>query len=153
MINFGNIQAAAVKSIYKDKEKGRPQEYIVWSEKNGIVPISYQNSVLFFIPAEKCLLKSPEPGSKELVTDLFIEILNEIKEEDKLTDLRTIKVFEAKVNTFKTKEGEGIHLRSDYIKMFGKDAEFYSGVGKTKNFVFVKEFNKWVGALGIYKVR
>jgi hypothetical protein len=153
MINFGNIQAAAVKSIYKDKEKGKPQEYIVWSEKNGIVPISYQNSVIFFIPTEKCLLKSPETGSKELVTDLFIESLSEIKEEDKLTDLRTIKVFEAKVNTFKTKEGEEIHLRSDYVKMFGKDAEFYSGVGKTKNFVFVREFGKWVGCLGLYKVR
>ena len=153
MINFGNIQAAAVKDIYKNKEKGRPQEYIVWSEKDGIVPLSYQNSVIFFIRAEKCLLKSPEPGSKELVTDLFIESLKEIKEEDKLTDLRTIKVFEAKVNTYKTRENEGIHLRSDYVKMFGKDAEFYSGVGKTKNFVFVKEFNNWIGALGIYKVR
>lgn len=153
MINFGNLQAAAVKDIYKNKEKGRPHEYVVWGEKDGIVPLSYQNSVIFFIPAEKCLLKSPEPGSKELVTDLFIESLSEIKEEDKLTDLRTIKVFEAKVNTFKTKEGEEIHLNTDYVKMFGKDAEFYSGVGKTKNFVFVKEFNKWVGCLGLYKVR
>ena len=97
------------------------------------------------------MLKSPEPGSKELVTDLFIESLNEIKEKHKLTDLRTIKVFEAKVNTYKTGEDEAIHLRSDYVKMFGKDAEFYKGVGKTKNFVFVKEFNKWVGALGMYK--
>ena len=153
MINFGNIQAAAVKSIYKDKEKGKPQEYIVWSEKNRIVPISYQNSVIFFILTEKCLLKSPETGSKELVTDLFIESLNEIKEEHKLIDLRTIKVFEAKVNTYKAGDDEEIYLRSDYVKMFGKHAEFYRGVGKTKNFVFVKEFNNWIGALGIYKVR
>jgi hypothetical protein len=153
VINFGNIQAAAIKSIYKDKEKGRPQEYTVWSEKNGKVPISYQNSVIFFVPAEKCLLKSPETGSKELVTDLFIESLSEIKEEHKLTDLRTIKVFEAKVNTYKTREDEAIHLRSDYVKMFGKDAEFYKGVGKTKNFIFAKESGKWVGCLGLYKVR
>ena len=151
MIDFGKIQAAAVKDIYKNKEKGRPQNYVVWSEKNGIVPISYKDCVIFFIPTEKCLLKSPELGSKELVTDLFIESLNEIKEKHKLTDLRTIKVFEAKVNTYKTGEDEAIHLRSDYVKMFGKDAEFYKGVGKTKNFVFVKEFNKWVGALGMYK--
>ncbi len=151
MIDFGKIQAAAVKDIYKNKEKGRPQKYVVWSEKNGIVPISYKGHVIFFVPTEKCLLKSPEPGSKELVTDLFIESLNEIKEEYKLTDLRVTKVFEVKVSTFKTKEGEEIYLNADYEMMFGKHAEFYIGVGKTKNFVFVKEFNKWVGALGIYK--
>lgn len=151
MIDFGKIQAAAVKDIYKNKEKGRPQNYTVWSEKNGIVPISYKDCVIFFIPTEKCLLKSPEPGSKELVTDLFIESLNEIKEEDKLTDLRVTKVFEVKVSTFKAKEGKEIHLNTDYVMMFGKQAEFYTGVGKTKNFVFVKEFNKWVGALGMYK--
>jgi len=84
MIDFGNIQAAAVKSIYKNKEKGRPQEYIVWGEKNGIVPISYQSIVIFFVPEELCLLKSPETGSKKLVTDSFIEYLSEIKEEHKL---------------------------------------------------------------------
>ena len=94
MINFGNIQAAAVKSIYKNKEKGRPQEYIVWSEKNGIVPISYQNSVIFFVPAEKSLLKSPEDNK---TLEKFIEYITDIKEEHKLIDTRTIKIFDFKV--------------------------------------------------------
>lgn len=147
MINFGNIQAAAVKSIYKNKEKGRPQEYIVWSEKNGIVPISYQNSVIFFVPAEKSLLKSPEDNK---TLEKFIEYITDIKEEHKLIDTRTIKIFDFKVNMYKTNEDEELYLRSDYVKMFGKDAEFYDG---KKGFIYVKEFSKWVGCLGLYKVR
>mgnify|MGYP000179544397 CR=1 FL=1 len=156
MINFGNIQATAVKSIYKNKEKNRPQEYIVWGEKDAIVPVSYKMSVLFFIPTEKCLLKSfaDTPDTREgSVIGLFMKSLNEIKERDKLTDLGTTYVSETKLNVYKTEEGEEIHLRSDYIHMFGKKAEFYKGLGKTKNFIFVKEFGKWVGCLGLYKVR
>lgn len=153
MINFGNIQAAAVKSIYKNKSKGGPQEYMVWSEKDGIVPISYQNSVIFFIPAEKYLLKSFTDTRNGSVTDLFIESLSEIKENDKLTDLKTTREFETKLNIYKTKEGEEIHLKSDYVKLFGKGAEFYRGVEKTKNLIFVRESDKWVGCLGLYKVR
>ena len=153
MINFGNIQAAAVKNIYKNKKTPGLQEYIVWSEKDGIVPISYQNSVVFFIPAEKCLLKSFKDTREGSVIDLFIESLSEIKENDKLTDLKTTKEFETKLSLYKTKECEEIHLKSDYVKMFGRGAEFYRGVEKTKNFIFVKEFGKWVGCLGLYKVR
>lgn len=153
MINFGNIQAAAVKNIYKNKKTPGLQEYIVWSEKDGIVPISYQNSVVFFIPAEKCLIKSFEDTRDGSVINLFMKSLSEIKESDKLTDLKTTKEFETKLNIYKTKEGEEIHLKSDYVKLFGKGAEFYRGVEKTKNLIFVKEFGKWVGCLGLYKVR
>ena len=153
MINFGNIQAAAIKDIYKNKEKNRPQEYKVWGEKDGIVPISYKMSVLFFIPAEKCLLKSFADTREGLVIGLFMKSLNEIKERDKLTDLRTTYVSETKLNVYKTEEGKEVHLNTDYVMMFGRHAEFYRGVGKTKNFVFVKEFNNWVGCLGLYKVR
>lgn len=153
MINFGNIQAAAVKSIYKNKRKGEPQEYIVWNEKDGIVPLSYRNSVIFFIPAEKCLLKSTLDTHEGSVINLFIKFLSEIKEEYKLTDLKTTREFETKLNLYKTEEGEEIHLKSDYVKMFGEKAEFYKGVEKVKGFIFVKESDKWVGCLGLYKVR
>jgi len=153
MINFGNIQAVALKSIYKNKRKGEPQEYIVWNEKDGIVPISYRNSVIFFIPAEKCLLKSTLDTLEGSVIDLFIKHLSEIKEMDKLTDLRTTREFETKLNLYKTEEGEEIHLKSDYVKMFGEKAEFYKGVEKVKGFIFVKESDKWIGCLGLYKVR
>ena len=153
MINFGNIQAAAVKSIYKNKRKGEPQEYIVWNEKDGIVPISYRNSVIFFIPAEKCLLKSTLDTHEGSVINLFIKFLSEIKEEYKLTDLKTTREFDPKLNLYKTEEGEEIHLKSDYVKMFGEKAEFYKGIEKVKGFIFVKESDIWVGCLGSYKVR
>nr|DAW57678.1 MAG TPA: hypothetical protein [Caudoviricetes sp.] len=153
MINFGNIQAAAVKSIYKNKRKGELQEYTVWNEKDGIVPLSYQNSVIFFVPAEKCLLKSTLDTHEGSVIDLFMKSLNEIKEDDKLTDLKTTRECEPKLNMYKTKEGEEIHLKSDYVKMFGEKAEFYKGVEKVRGFIFVKESDIWVGCLGSYKVR
>lgn len=153
MINFGNIQAAAVKSIYKNKKTPGLQEYIVWSEKDGIVPISYRNSVIFFIPAEKCLLKSFEDTREGSVINTFMKSLSEIKESDKLIDLKTTRDFETKLSIYKTKEGEEIYLKSDYVHMFGKNAEFYKGVEKVKGLIFVKESDKWVGCLGLYKVR
>lgn len=146
MIDFGKVQADAVKNIYKSKITGKAADYRICStvaiSGNTYTLLMYKGISIYLIPEKYSLLN---PAFAE-VGNLRVEnIFKSAETADQLTDTKMIKILSdgRQLKEFKTKDGKSIFVDEKLLKPFGQGLRYY--VGENSNIVYIKGPDGWLG--------
>ena len=132
MIDFGKVQADAVKNICKSKITGKAADYRIYSAitigVNTYIPLMYKGISLYLIP-EKYSLLNPA----------FAEV-------GKITDTKMIKLLPdgRQLKEFKTPMGKSVFVDEKLIKPFGNQGIRYYANEKG-DIVYIKEIEEFLG--------
>lgn len=143
MIDFGKVQADAVKNICKSKITGRAADYRIFGAivmgENAYIPLMYKAISIYLIPEKYSILK-PADGSP-MVENVF----KSVETADQLTDTKTIKLLQdgRQLKEFRTKEGKAIFVDEKLLKPFGQDLGYYAG--ENSDIVYIKDVDEWLG--------
>ena len=154
MIDFGKIQADAVKSIYKSKITGGEADYGIYSavtiDGNKYIPFAYKGISIYLIPEEYCLLRQAFAEIDKLMVE---KIFKSLEDAEQITDTEVIKILPdgRQLKEFKTKDDKSIFVDEKLIKPFGQDIKHY--VGENSDIVYTKGVDEWLGLVLATRVR
>lgn len=145
MIDFGKIQADAVKNIYKSKIMGKAGDYRIYGVSviagNEYVPLMYKGISIYLIPERHYLLTLGLAGAGCVIENIF----KNAETADQLTDTMVTKILPdgRQLKEFKTKDDKSIFVDEKLIKPFGQDIKHY--VGENSDIVYTKGVDEWLG--------
>lgn len=145
MLDFGKIQADAVKNIYKSKITGKAADYKIYGVSviagNEYVALMYKGISIYLIPERHYLLTLRLAGAGSVIENVF----KSVETADQLTDTMVIKILSdgRRVKEFKTKNDKSIFVDEKLIKPFGQGIRYY--VGENSDIVYIKEVDEWLG--------
>lgn len=155
MLDFGKLQADAVKNIFYARLKGKKSDYIIykpliigWSE---YIPVTHSAMSLFLIPANLYMLSTELQQHTPKAVESFFKDVDE--EEWELTDTKVIKILPdgRQLKEFKTKDDKSIFVDVQLLKPFGKDIGLYGNEkGET---VYIKGVLNFEGLVCAYKIK
>lgn len=146
MIDFGKVQADAVKNIYKSKITGRAKDYRIFSaiaiDRNNYIPLMYKGISIYLIPEEYGLLN---PAFAEASNPMVEKIFKSAEDTEQITDTKMIKLLPdgRQLKEFKTKDDKSIFVDEKLIKPFGQGIRYYAG--ENSDIVYIKEVDEWLG--------
>lgn len=120
-MDYGKVQADAVKDLVKAKVKNHKSDYVICKEieVNGAkyVPVLYRNTVLYLIPLGLFLLDAEICGEKDAA-----KFFADADESEPLADTGIMAAHQgAWVREFRAKNGERIYVSDKLLKPFGRD--------------------------------
>ena len=145
MIDFGKIQADAVKNIYKSKITGKVADYRIYGVSviagNEYVSLMYKGILVYLIPERHYLLTLGLAGAGCVIENIF----KNAETADQLTDTKVIKILSdgRQLKEFKTKDDKSIFVDEKLIKPFGQDLRYYAG--ENSDIVYIKGPDEWSG--------
>ena len=145
MIDFGKVQADAVKNIYKSKITGKVADYRIYGVSaiagNEYVSLMYKGILVYLIPERHYLLTLGLAGAGCVTENIF----KNAETADQLTDTKVIKILSdgRQLKEFKTKDDKSIFVDEKLIKPFGKDLRYYAG--ENSDIVYIKGPDEWLG--------
>lgn len=146
MIDFGKVQADAVKNIYKSKITGKAGDYRIYSavtiDGNTYIPLMYRGISIYLIPEKYYLLSQAlAVVGNPMVGNTF----KNAETADQLTDTKVIKILPdgRQLKEFKTKDDKSIFVDEKLIKPFGQGIRYYAG--ENSDIVYIKEVDEWLG--------
>lgn len=145
MIDFGKVQADAVKNIYKSKITGRAGDYRIYGISviagNEYVSLMYKDISIYLIPERYYLLTLRLAGAGRVIENIF----KSAETADQLTDTKVIKILPdgRQLKEFKTKDGKSIFVDEKLLKPFGQGLSYYTG--ENSDIVYIKEVDEWLG--------
>lgn len=148
MIDFGKIQADAVKNICKSKITGKATDYRIYSavtiDGNNYIPLMYKGISIYLIPEKYFLLSQVAEVGNPMVEKIF----KSAEDAEQLTDTKTIKILAKESNSvqlkeFKTPMGKSIFVDEKLIKPFGQGIRYYAN--GNSDIVYIKEVDEWLG--------
>jgi hypothetical protein len=153
MLDFGKLQADAVKSICKSKITGQAADYefysVVTIDGNAYIPLAYKRISLYLIPEKYSLLNPTFAQVGKLMAE---KILRGVEDTQQLADTDTIRVLKGKqLREFKTKDDKSIFVDEKLLKPFGQDVIYYAG--ENSNIVYIKEVEEWLGLAFVTRVK
>lgn len=149
MIDFGKVQADAVKNICKLKITGKAADYRIYSavtiDGNKYIPLMYKGISIYLIPEKYCLLSQ---AFAEVGNPMVEKIFKSAEDAYQLTDTKTIKILVKESNSvqlkeFKTPMGKSIFVDEKLIKSFGQGLRYYAG--ENSDIVYIKGPDEWLG--------
>lgn len=146
MIDFGKVQADAVKNIYKSKITRKAADYRIFSaaviDGNNYIPLIYKGISIYLIPEKYYLLSQALVGVGNTRVD---DIFKNAETADHLTDTKVIKILPdgRQLKEFKTKDGKSIFVDEKLIKPFGQGIRYYAG--ENSDIVYIKEVEEFLG--------
>ena len=146
MIDFGKVQADAVKNIYKSKIAGKAADYRICStvtiSGNTYIPLMYKGISIYLIPEKYSLLNPAFAGFGNTRVD---NIFKNAETADQLADTLVIKLLSdgRQLKEFKTKASKSIFVDEKLIKPFGQGIRYYAG--ENSDTVYIKEVDEWLG--------
>ena len=145
MIDFGKVQADAVKNIYKSKITGKAGDYRIYGVSivagNEYVSLMYKGISIYLIPERHYLLTLGLAGAGCVIENIF----KSVETADQLTDTKVIKILPdgRQLKEFKTKDGKSIFVDEKLIKPFGQGLRYYAG--ENSDIVYIKEVEEFLG--------
>ena len=145
MIDFGKVQADAVKNIYKSKITGKAADYKIYGISviagNEYVSLIYKGISIYLIPERCYLLTLGLAGAGCVIENIF----KSAETADQLTDTKVIKILSdgRQLKEFKTKDGKSIFVDEKLLKPFGQGLRYY--VGENSGIVYIKGPDEWLG--------
>ena len=146
MIDFGKIQADAVKNICKSKITGRAADYRIYDAitmaGNRYIPLMYRGISIYLIPEKYYLLSQ----ALVVVGNPMVEkVFKSVEDTYQLTDTKMIKLLPdgRQLKEFKTKDDKSIFVDEKLIKPFGQGIRYYAG--ENSDIVYIKEVDEWLG--------
>ena len=149
MIDFGKVQADAVKNICKSKITGKATDYRIYSavtiDGNKYIPLMYKGVSIYLIPERYSVLN---PAFAEVGNPMVEKIFKSAEDAEQLTDTKTIRILVKESNSvrlkeFKTPMGKSIFVDEKLIKPFGKGIRYYAN--ENSDIVYIKEVDEWLG--------
>ena len=146
MIDFGKVQADAVKNICKSKITGKAADYRIYGavtiDGNNYIPLIYKGVAIYLIPEKYYLLSQALVGVGNTRVD---DIFKNEETADHLTDTKVIKILPdgRQLKEFKTKDGKSIFVDEKLIKPFGQGIRYYAG--ENSDIVYIKGPDEWLG--------
>ena len=147
MIDFGKVQADAIKNIYKSKITGKAADYRIYSavtiDGNNYIPLMYKGISIYLIPEKYCLLSQ---AFAEVGNPMVEKIFKSVEDAEQLTDTKTIKLLSdgIQLKEFKTPMGKSIFVDEKLIKPFGyQGVRYYTN--ENSNIVYIKEIEEFLG--------
>lgn len=146
MIDFGKIEADAVKNIYKSKITGRAADYRMYSAVtiagNTYIPLIYKGISIYLTPEKYCLLSQ---AFAEVGNPMVEKIFKSAEDAEQITDTKMIKLLPdgIQLKEFKTPFGKSIFVDEKLIKPFGQAIRYYAG--ENSDLVYIKGPEEWLG--------
>ena len=146
MIDFGKVQADAVKNICKSKITGKATDYRIYSavtiDGNKYIPLMYKGVSIYLIPEKYSLLN---PAFAEVGNPMVGKIFKSAEDAYQLTDTKMIKLLPEgiQLKEFKRKDDKSIFVDEKLIKPFGQGLRYYAG--ENSDIVYIKEVDEWLG--------
>jgi hypothetical protein len=146
MIDFGKVQADAVKNICKSKITGKAADHRIYSavtiDGNNYIPLMYKGISIYLIPEKYCLLSQ---AFAEVGNPMVEKIFKSAEDAEQITDTKTIKLLPdgIQLKEFKTPMGKSIFVDEKLLKPFGQDVSYYAG--ENSNIVYIKGVEEWLG--------
>ena len=150
MIDFGKVQADAVKNICKSKITGKAADYRIYSavtiDGNNYIPLMYKGISIYLIPEKYSLLN---PAFAEVGNPMVEKIFKSAEDAEQITDTKTIKILvkewsgSVQLKEFKTKENKSIFVDEKLIKPFGQGIRYYAN--GNSDIVYIKEVEEFLG--------
>ena len=156
MLDFGKLQADAVKNIYKSKITGRAKDYRIFSavaiDGNNYIPLMYKGISMYLIPEKYNLLN---PAFAEVDNPMVEKIFKSAEDAEQLTDTKTIRILVKESNSvqlkeFKTPMGKSIFVDEKLIKPFGKGIRCYAN--ENSDIVYIKSAEEFLGLVFVTRV-
>lgn len=145
MIDFGKVQADAVKNIYKSKITGKAGDYRIYGVSviagNEYVSLMYKGISIYLIPERHYLLTLGLAGAGCVIENIF----KSVETADRLIDTKVIKILPdgRQLKEFKTKDDKSIFVDDKLIKPFGQGIRYYAG--ENSDIVYIKGPDEWLG--------
>ena len=145
MIDFGKVQADAVKNIYKSKITGKVADYKIYGVSviagNEYVSLMYKGVSIYLIPERHYILTLSLAGAGCVIENVF----KNAETADQLTDTLTIKILSdgRRVKEFKTKTSKSVFVDEKLIKPFGKGIRYYAN--ENSDIVYIKGVEEFLG--------
>ena len=152
MIDFGKIQADAVKNICKSKITGKAANYRIYSaitiDGNTYIPLVYKGISIYLIPEKCCLLNLAFAEADNLVKKIF----KSAEDAEQLTDTKVIKLLPdgRRLKEFETKANKLIFIDKKLIKPFGQDIGYYAN--ENSDIVYIKSAEGFLGLVLVTRV-
>ena len=146
MIDFGKVQADAVKNICKSKITGKAADYRIYSavtiDGNTYIPLVYKGISIYLIPEKYSLLN---PAFAEVGNPMVEKIFKNTEDAYQLTDTKMIKLLSdgRQLKEFKTKASKSIFVDEKLIKPFGQGTRYYAN--ENSDIVYIKEVEEFLG--------
>ena len=146
MIDFGKVQADAVKNICKSKITGKAADYRIYSavtiDGNNYIPLMYKGISIYLIPEKYSLLNL---AFAEVGNPMVEKIFKSAEDAYQLTDTKTVKILldERLLKEFKTKDGKSIFVDEKLLKPFGQGIRYYAN--ENSDIVYIKEVEEFLG--------
>ena len=147
MIDFGKIQADAVKYIFKSKITGKATEYRIYSAitigGNTYIPLMYKGISIYLIPEKYSLLN---PAFAEVGNPMVEKIFKSAEDAEQIMDTKMIKLLPdgIQLKEFKTPMDKSVFVDEKLIKPFGNQGIRYYANEKG-DIVYVKEVEEFLG--------
>lgn len=146
MIDFGKVQADALKNIYGSKITGKAADYGIYGAiamgENAYIPLVYKGISIYLIPEKYSLLN---PAFAVVGNPTVNNIFKSAEDAYQLTDTKTIKLLSdgRQLKGFRTKEGKAIFVDEKLLKPFGQGVGYYAG--ENSDCVYIKGPDEWLG--------
>lgn len=146
MLDFGKVQADAVKNICKSKITGQAADYRIYSavtiDGNTYIPLVYKGISIYLIPEKYSLLN---PAFAEVGNPMVEKIFKSAEDAYQLTDTKMIKLLSdgRQLKEFKTKASKSIFVDEKLIKPFGQGIRYYAN--ENSDIVYIKEVEEFLG--------
>lgn len=146
MLDFGKVQADAVKNICKSKITGKAADYRIYSavtiDGNTYIPLVYKGISIYLIPEKYSLLN---PAFAEVGNPMVEKIFKSAEDAYQLTDTKMIKLLSdgRQLKEFKTKVSKSIFVDEKLIKPFGQGIRYYAN--ENSDIVYIKEVEEFLG--------
>lgn len=153
MLDFGKIQADAVKNICKSKITGKAADYRIYSavaiNGNTYIPLMYKGISIYLIPEKYNLLN---PIFAEVDKRIVNNIFKSAEDAYQLTDALVIKLLSdgRRLKEFKTKASKTVFVDEKLIKPFGQDIRCYAN--ENSDIVYIKSAEEFLGLVFVTRV-
>ena len=154
MLDFGKVQADAVKNICKSKITGKAADYRIYSavtiDGNTYIPLVYKGISIYLIPEKYSLLN---PAFAEVGNPMVEKIFKSAEDAYQLTDTKMIKLLSdgRQLKEFKTKASKSIFVDEKLIKPFGQGIRYYAN--ENSDIVYIKEVEEFLGLASATRVK
>lgn len=146
MIDFGKVQADAVKNICKSKITGKAADYRIYStvtiDGNNYIPLMYKEISIYLIPENYSLLN---PAFAEVGNPMVEKIFKSAEDAYQLTDTKMIKLLPdgIQLKELKSPFGKPVFVDEKLIKPFGQGIRYYAN--GNSDIVYIKEVEEFLG--------
>ena len=153
MIDFGKVQADAVKNICKSKITGKATDYRIYSavtiDGNKYIPLMYKGVSIYLIPEKYSLLN---PAFAEVGNPMVGKIFKSAEDAYQLTDTKMIKLLPEgiQLKEFKRKDDKSIFVDEKLIKPFWQDISCYAT--ENSDIVYIKSAEEFLGLVFVTRV-